>query len=122
MQSVATQRRVDYSKAGTDVSVEIVFYKVEDVSVATGRLSLKCWLRMEWEDLRLTWDPEQFGGITQIPVLGFSYAQVCPGVCGACVAQRSCVRSEPTRSVHVCIDPMAQRWRSVHVLGVLGVL
>ena len=70
----SSQRRVAYSKAGTDVATEIVFYKITEVNVASGVLKIKCWLRLEWQDLRLAWDPADHGGISQVPFLGATFA------------------------------------------------
>ena len=52
------------SLAGTDVSMSINFYKVEEVDVAHGHLSVMLWLRLRWTDERLSWDPADYGGIT----------------------------------------------------------
>ena len=50
--------------AGTDVSVQIRFYKVEAVAQTAGHMSFKAWLRYSWKDERLAWDPSEYGGIT----------------------------------------------------------
>ena len=52
------------SLAGTDVKLQIRFYTVDKVDVAHGHMSVKIWLRLEWTDLRLAWNPEDYGGIT----------------------------------------------------------
>ena len=60
-----------YSQAGTDVDVEVVFYKLDTVDVPHGHLQIKCWMRMWWQDTRLAWnesDP-QWAGISSIPML-----------------------------------------------------
>ena len=41
-------RNSTVSAAGTDVSVQIKFFKVESVSQADGQMRLKVWVRMEW--------------------------------------------------------------------------
>ena len=45
------------SMAGTEVGVNIRVFKVESVDTASSHLRLKVWLRMQWSDLRLTWNP-----------------------------------------------------------------
>ena len=56
---------VNYSSAGTDVRLEIRFFKIESVLETEGRMRLKVWLRMRWQDERLAWNPEEWGGVTQ---------------------------------------------------------
>ena len=58
-------REVTYSGAGTDVRMEIRFFKVSEVSATNGQMRLKCWVRMTWKDLRLAWDPASYGNITE---------------------------------------------------------
>ena len=58
-------RLVNYSNAGTDVRVEVRFFKVESIASAEGRMKLKVWLRMYWDDMRLAWDPADWGGVTK---------------------------------------------------------
>ena len=53
------------SLAGTEVGVNLRVFKVESVDTASSHLKLKVWFRMQWSDLRLAWDPAEFGGITQ---------------------------------------------------------
>ena len=50
-----TSVRAGVSKAGTDVGLELNFFKVESVSAAHGHMRLKVWVRMTWSDLRLSW-------------------------------------------------------------------
>ena len=67
MQVPPTSRRVTTdSKAGTDVQVQLRVFKVDELDQSAGHLKIKVWLRLWWTDLRLAWDPEQFGGITEI--------------------------------------------------------
>ena len=42
---------------GTDVALQIRFFKIESVEQAAQRMRLKVWLRMQWVDERLKWDP-----------------------------------------------------------------
>ena len=53
------------SKAGTDVQVQLRIFKVDSLDQSAGHLNIKCWLRLLWTDLRLKWDPSEFGGITE---------------------------------------------------------
>jgi len=52
------------SAAGTDVSMQIRFYKIESIEANRGHMNLKVWLRYSWHDDRLSWDPADFGGAT----------------------------------------------------------
>ena len=61
-----SHRRVQYSKAGTDVMLQLRFYKALSVQSTTGQMDAKVWWRMWWSDLRLAWDPAQYGGITEV--------------------------------------------------------
>ena len=55
----------NYSGAGTDVRMQVQFFKVEGVDAAHAKMRLKVWLRYSWQDTRLAWDPAEFGGITK---------------------------------------------------------
>eukprot|EP00439_Symbiodinium_sp_Y106_P035082 s2955_g4.t1 len=59
-----SERDVDYSKAGTDVALEIRIFKVQGVDASLGQMRLKVWVRMSWTDTRLSWDPAAYGNIT----------------------------------------------------------
>ena len=67
-------RPVSYSTAGTDVSVEIVFFKLNTVDVASGHLEIKCWLRLNWYDTQLRWTPAEWDGVTQLFFHASSFA------------------------------------------------
>ena len=56
----------NYSAAGTDVYLQLRFFKVEAVSPSDGHLRVKVWLRMSWSDLRLSWDPAAYGDVREI--------------------------------------------------------
>ena len=45
------------SLAGAEIEVGIRFFKVNEVNLVSGSMSLKVWLRMSWTDERLSWDP-----------------------------------------------------------------
>lgn len=62
----ASSRTANYSAAGTDVELEVAFFKIESVSAAEGRMRLKIWLRLYWKDERLAWDPALHGNLTTI--------------------------------------------------------
>ena len=53
-----------YSASGTDVEVQIRFFKIMEVDPANGAMRLKVWLRMFWTDERLAWDPAAYGNVT----------------------------------------------------------
>ena len=52
--------------AGTDVTVQVRFYKVFSVSEANGVMALKVWLRLNWKDKRLAWDKAKHGNVSYI--------------------------------------------------------
>ena len=56
----------EYFGVGTDVEMEVRFFKVDMVDPVTGAMSVKIWLRMWWSDVRLTWDPAKWGNLTEI--------------------------------------------------------
>ena len=64
------------SRAGTDVELNVKFFKVKEVSMSQGRMQVKVWLRMTWRDLRLSWHPDHYGGISYTHFL----AQTAVGV------------------------------------------
>lgn len=69
-----SSRLVNYSAAGTDVMLNLRFWKVDAVDVAAGHLRVKVWWRSKWQDQRLAWDPADYGGITVFPVHAASFA------------------------------------------------
>ena len=54
------------SRAGTDVGLQVRFFKVQEVRANEGVMRLKVWVRMEWSDTRLAWDPAAYDGIEQV--------------------------------------------------------
>lgn len=54
------------STAGTDVYLQLRFFKVVSVMPSTGMMTLRVWWRLSWNDLRLSWDPAQYGNITEL--------------------------------------------------------
>lgn len=69
-----SHRIVDYSAAGTDVALQIRMLKVREVSPSEGYMTIKVWWRMWWTDLRLAWDPSEYGGVSEIRFLAESFA------------------------------------------------
>ena len=63
--AVPISSRSDGGTDGTLVSFALRIFKVKDVDTSTGLLRLKVWFRLRWTDLRLAWDPAEFGGVTQ---------------------------------------------------------
>ena len=59
--------------AGTDVSLQIRFFKVQSIKAAEGWMQLKVWFRMRWVDERLSWNPSDFGGVTQTFFQGVAF-------------------------------------------------
>ena len=68
-----SKRTVAYSAAGTDVSLQLRFFKVESVTPAAGQMRTKLWWRTWWSDERLSWDPSQYGGVTELKFHASSY-------------------------------------------------
>mmetsp|Transcript_54036 Transcript_54036/g.126832 ORF Transcript_54036/g.126832 Transcript_54036/m.126832 type:complete len:689 (-) Transcript_54036:31-2097(-) len=64
-----SDRLENYSGAGTDVEMQINFFKVQGVDASTGQMRLKVWVRMGWIDQRLSWDPAEYGNISQVHFL-----------------------------------------------------
>ena len=54
---------VDYSQAGTDIEMQLRFFKVESVRPSHGDMRLKIWMRCYWQDDRLRWDPAAYNGL-----------------------------------------------------------
>ena len=70
---------VTFSAAGTDVELSLRIFKVVAVKAAEGSMQLKVWLRMTWQDLRLSWNPADYGGITKT----FFWGDPSPGGVGS---------------------------------------
>ena len=51
-------------KTGIPVELSINFHRVFSVNVIEPVLDLVVWMRIEWSDPRLTWVPEEYGGLT----------------------------------------------------------
>ena len=53
-------------KMGIEIGIQYRFFKVIRVDMASGQLVLKVWRRMRWVDPRLSWNPDEWGGVTQV--------------------------------------------------------
>ena len=49
-----SERRVSYSKIGTDVKMQIRFYKMQTIDATLGQLECRVWMRLWWTDARLS--------------------------------------------------------------------
>ena len=68
-----SNRTNSYSQAGTDVELQIRFFKILSVTPSSGTLELKVWYRMMWQDERLAWDPADYNGITEVGFHAYSH-------------------------------------------------
>jgi hypothetical protein len=59
-------QRVTTSTAGTDVELQMNVFKVQSVEAASGRMSIKVWMRFRWTDERLAWNVTAHGGVTTV--------------------------------------------------------
>ena len=64
-----------FTNTGTDVRMQIKFFKVQTVDAHEGSMKIKVWLRMYWEDRRLSWDPSDYGGLEYTQF----WADISPG-------------------------------------------
>ena len=48
---------------GIEIGLQLRIFKVIDVNLATGRLVLKIWRRMQWYDDRLAWNVSEWPGV-----------------------------------------------------------
>ena len=53
-------------RKGVRVGVDINLHKVLDVNVKESKLDLLIWFRLEWNDPRLAWNPDDYGGLKNI--------------------------------------------------------
>ena len=63
-----------YSGSGTDVDLQIRFFKVQTVKAAEGSMRVKVWLRLYWDDTRLSWNESEYGGLSTVYFAGTSFA------------------------------------------------
>ena len=45
------------SDAGTDVQLQLRVLKLDKIDITGGGMTVKVWIRMQWQDDRLKWDP-----------------------------------------------------------------
>ena len=64
-----SDRLAHYSGAGTEVEMQINFFKAQGLDDSTGQMRLKVWVRMGWIDQRLSWNPAEYGNISQVHFL-----------------------------------------------------
>jgi hypothetical protein len=50
---------------GISVGLQLRIFKVLEVDVSSGKFVIKVWRRMLWFDDRLTWNPADYGNITE---------------------------------------------------------
>jgi len=53
-----------FSGSGTDVGIQLRFFKVQSVAATDGAMRLKVWYRLRWVDTRLSWNESEYGGIS----------------------------------------------------------
>ena len=46
------------------MSMQIRFFKIQQVQTGIGTMRIQVWLRMSWIDTRLAWNESEFGGVT----------------------------------------------------------
>ena len=63
-----SERSGNYSNAGTDVAIQIRFFKIDMIDPLSGAMRVKIWLRMSWTDTRLSWNPSDWGNVTYMYV------------------------------------------------------
>ena len=49
--------------------MQINFFKAQGLDDSTGQMRLKVWVRMGWIDQRLSWNPAEYGNISQVHFL-----------------------------------------------------
>ena len=53
---------------GIPIGVQLRIFKVLKVDIASGSLTLMVWRRSSWVDPRLSWSPDDYGGLRRIEV------------------------------------------------------
>jgi hypothetical protein len=67
-------REVNYSAAGTDVSIYLNFFKVKGIKVSDSTMQLQVWLAYRWNDSRLSWNASAFGDLETVFFQGEAYS------------------------------------------------
>ena len=57
---------VDFSSAGTDVRLNVRFFKVQGVEPNKGTMRIKVWVKEKWVDQRLAWNPAEYDNVEYI--------------------------------------------------------
>ncbi|XP_048730329.2 acetylcholine receptor subunit beta-type unc-29-like [Ostrea edulis] len=52
----------------TEVSVYPLIFAINDFDEVSGVISVVCGISLSWQDFRLTWNPNNYGGITDFPI------------------------------------------------------
>jgi hypothetical protein len=52
-------------RKGLEIGMNMNFHKIFEVDTITSILDLLVWLRMSWNDPRLSWDPADYNGTTK---------------------------------------------------------
>ena len=68
-----------YSATGTDVQLQVRFFKVLAVKASDGIMQIKVWVRLKWIDERLKWDPSAYGGVTSVKFRGQAADSIAEG-------------------------------------------
>jgi nicotinic acetylcholine receptor len=55
-----------------NVTVGQELQRVSSISLAESSMEVFIWHQLSWEDPRLRWDPAEWGGVTQINIIGSS--------------------------------------------------
>ena len=46
-----------------NVQIGLNFFKLHDVNIRSSVMTVSVWLRLEWQDTRLAWDAQCYGGL-----------------------------------------------------------
>ena len=62
------------SERGALVSVQLALQQFQKLDTTNQEIQFFSWWRHSWTDLRLAWDPEDWGGITELTFFGTAAA------------------------------------------------
>ncbi|KAE9554801.1 hypothetical protein FO519_001998 [Halicephalobus sp. NKZ332] len=60
------ERPVAHAQENVTVSVGLVLQQIVDVDEKNQEVEVNAWLKLTWYDYKLHWDPEKYGGITEV--------------------------------------------------------
>ena len=60
--------------AGAQVQVSLNLYHTYALDMVRATVNLHVWVRLYWVDRRLSWDPNEYGGVTQLTFVGSTAA------------------------------------------------